>query len=57
MRKRISVGKRARQNFHLERFDLKTLHDVEVKEKYLVEISYRFAALESLDESFDNNAW
>jgi hypothetical protein len=29
----------------------------EVKEKYQVEISKRFAALESLDESFDNNAW
>jgi hypothetical protein len=34
------------------------LYDVEVKEKYQVEISNRFAALESLDESFDiNNAW
>jgi hypothetical protein len=30
----------------------------EVKEKYQVEISNRFAALESLDESFDiNNVW
>jgi hypothetical protein len=32
--------------------------DVDVKEKYQVEISNRFAALESLDQSFDiNNAW
>jgi hypothetical protein len=31
------------------------LNDVEVKEKYPVEISNRFAALESLDESFDIN--
>jgi hypothetical protein len=30
---RISVSKRARQKFGLERFDLKKLHDVEVKEK------------------------
>jgi hypothetical protein len=31
---------------------------LEVKNKYQVEISNRFAALESLDESFDiNNAW
>jgi hypothetical protein len=38
--------------------DLKKLDDIEVKEKYQVEISNRFAALESLDESFDiNNAW
>jgi hypothetical protein len=39
-------------------FDLKKFDDVEVKEKYQVEISNRFAALESLDKSFDiNNAW
>jgi hypothetical protein len=58
LRERISVSKRARQNFDLERFDLKRLDDVEVKEKYQVEISNRFAALESLHESFDiNNLW
>jgi hypothetical protein len=58
LRHRISVSKRARQKFDLERCDLKKLDDVEVKEKYQVEISNRFAALESLDESFDiNNAW
>jgi hypothetical protein len=34
------------------------LDDIEVKEKYQVEISNRFAALESLNESFNiNNAW
>jgi hypothetical protein len=53
LRKRLSVSKRARPNSNLERFDLKRLDDVEVKEKYQVEISNRFAALESLDESFD----
>jgi lipoate-protein ligase A len=58
LRERILVSKRARQNFDLERFDLKKLNDVELKEKYQEEISNRFAALESLDESFDvNNAW
>jgi hypothetical protein len=58
LRERISLSKRVRQNFHLERFDLKKLDDIEVKEKYQVEISNRSAALESLDESFDiNNAW
>jgi hypothetical protein len=49
LRERISASKRARQNFDLERFDLKSLDDVEVKEKYQVEISNRFAELESLD--------
>jgi hypothetical protein len=52
LKERISVSKRARQNSDLERFDLKKLKDVEVKEKYQVETSNRFAALESLDESF-----
>jgi hypothetical protein len=47
LRERISVSKRARQKFNLERFDLKNLDDVEVKEKYWLEISNRFAALES----------
>jgi hypothetical protein len=58
LRERISVSKRARQKFDFERFDLKKLDDVEVKERYQVEISNRFTALESLDEGFDiNNAW
>jgi hypothetical protein len=58
LRERIYVSKQARQNFDLERFDLKKLNDVEVKENYQVKISYRYAASESLEESFDiNNAW
>jgi hypothetical protein len=59
LRERISVSKRAKQKFDLERCDLKKLDDIEVKEEYQAEISNRFAALESLDESFDiiNNAW
>jgi hypothetical protein len=36
LRERISVSKRARQNFDLERFDLKKFNDVDVKEKYQV---------------------
>jgi hypothetical protein len=58
LREGISVSKQARQKFDLERFDLKKLDDIEVKEKYQVEISSRFAALESLDQRYDiNNAW
>jgi hypothetical protein len=58
LRERLSVSKRARQNSDLERFDLRKLDDVEIKEKYQVEISNIFVALESLDESFDiNSAW
>jgi hypothetical protein len=39
LRERTSVGRQARQKFDLERFDLKKLSNVEVKEKYQVEIS------------------
>jgi hypothetical protein len=39
LREKISVSKRERQNFDLERFYLKRLDDVEVKKKYQVEIS------------------
>jgi hypothetical protein len=58
LRERISVSKRVRQKYDLQRFHPKKLDDIEVQEKYQVEISDRFAALESLDESFDiGNAW
>jgi hypothetical protein len=58
LRERISVSKRVRQNFDLERFDQRKLDDIDVREKYQVEISNRSAALESLDESFNiKNAW
>jgi hypothetical protein len=58
LRERISVSKPARQTFDLEKLDMKKFDDPEVKEMYQIEISNRFAALESLDESFDiNNTW
>jgi hypothetical protein len=44
LRERISVSKRARQKFDLERFDLRKLDNVQVKEKYQVEILNRFVA-------------
>jgi hypothetical protein len=58
LRERISVSKGARQQYDLERFELTKPDDVEVEEKYQLEISNGCAALENLDESFDiNNAW
>jgi hypothetical protein len=41
--------------FHIERFNLKKLNDVEGKEQYLVEVSNRFAALENLDAEVEIN--
>jgi hypothetical protein len=38
LRERVPVSKGARQKYDLERFYLKKLDDVEVKEKYQVEI-------------------
>jgi hypothetical protein len=39
----------------MERINLKKLKEVECKEKYRVEISYRFRALENLDAGVDTN--
>jgi hypothetical protein len=36
LRETISVRKRARQKYDLERFDPKKLDDIEIKEKYQV---------------------
>jgi hypothetical protein len=58
LREIISVSKRARRKLYLERFDLRKLNDMKVKEKYQLEISDRFAVLENLDESlYINSAW
>jgi hypothetical protein len=42
---RLAVNKKV---FHIERFNLKNLNEVEGKGKYLVEVSNRFATLEDL---------
>jgi hypothetical protein len=42
----------------MERFNLKKLNEVEVKEQVCVEVSNRFAALEDLDAEVEiNSAW
>jgi hypothetical protein len=42
----------------MERFNLKTLNEVEGKGKYRIEVSNRFAALEDLDAEVEvNSAW
>jgi hypothetical protein len=46
------------QRFHMERFNLKKLNDVEGKEQSRVQVSNRFAALEDLDTEVEiNSAW
>jgi hypothetical protein len=39
VRERLAVNKQRSHSIHMERFNLKTLNEVEGKEKYLVEVS------------------
>jgi hypothetical protein len=48
VRERLAVNKQRWQEFHMERFNLKKINEVEGKEKYRVEVSNKFAALEDL---------
>jgi hypothetical protein len=55
VRKRLAVSKQRAHRVQMERFNLKKLNKVEVKEQYCVEISNRFPALENLDTEIDVN--
>jgi hypothetical protein len=58
IRERLALSKQTTQRVYMERFILKKLNEVEGKEQYHVEISYRFTALENLDDEVDiNRAW
>jgi hypothetical protein len=48
LRERLAVSKQAPQKFDGEKFNLRKLNEPEVKEKYPIEITNRFAALENL---------
>jgi len=55
---RLAVRKQAAQKFEGERFNLGKLKELEVKEKYQIEITNRFAALENLNVDKDvNRVW
>ena len=58
LRERLAVRKQAAQKLDGERFNLKKLNELGFKEKYQIEITNRFAALENLngDENV-NRAW
>jgi len=58
VRKRLAVKKQAAQNFDGERFNLRKLNEWEVSKQYQIEITNRFAVLESLNNNEDiNRAW
>ena len=55
LRERLAVSKQAAQKSDGERFKLGKLNEPEVKEKYQIEITNRFAALENLNVDEDVN--
>jgi hypothetical protein len=58
VRERLAVNKQRSRRFHMERFNLQKLNEVEDKEQYRVEVSNRFAPLEDLDAELEiNSAW
>jgi hypothetical protein len=57
IKERIAVNKQGSQKFHMGRFTVKKLNEVEGKEKYHVEVSNKFAA-EDLDAKVEiNTVW
>jgi hypothetical protein len=58
VRERLAVRRQAAQKLDGERFNLRKLNKLEVKEKFQMEITNRFAALENLNVDEDvNSPW
>jgi hypothetical protein len=58
LRERLALSKQAARKLDAERFNLRKLNEPEVKEKYQIEITDRFAALENLNVDEDvNRVW
>jgi hypothetical protein len=51
VRERLAVNKQRSHRFHMERFNLKRLNEVEDKEQFRIEVRNRFTALEAEEES------
>jgi hypothetical protein len=58
VKERLAASKQRSHTFHMERFNLEKLNEMEGKERYRVEVPNRFAALEDFDAKMDvNSAW
>jgi hypothetical protein len=58
IRERPAVNEQESKKFHMDRFNLKKLNEVEGKIKYRVDVSYRFEALEDLNAEVEiNTIW
>jgi hypothetical protein len=53
VRERLAVSKRPVNKMDMDRFNLRKLHQGEVKEQYQVTIKNRFSALENLEDNGD----
>jgi hypothetical protein len=54
-RERLAENKQTTHKFHVDRFSLRKLNEVDGKEQYQFEMSNRFAALENLYNDADCN--
>jgi hypothetical protein len=55
---RLAVSKQRFHRFHMQKFNLKKLNEIEGKEQYHFQVSNIFAALEDLGAEVDiNSAW
>jgi hypothetical protein len=58
VRERLLARKQAAQKTSVERFNLKKLSEMEVRQQYQIEISNRFVALDNSNDCDDiNRAW
>ena len=55
VRERLKVRKQETQKLYGERFNLRELHELDVRKQYQIEIANRFAALENLSDGKDVN--
>jgi len=51
VRVRLPVSKQAAQKFRVERFNLRKQNELDIRKKYQIKISNRYAALENLNDS------
>ena len=51
VRERLAVSKQAAQKFDGERFNIKKLNELEVRKQYQINISNRFATLETTSDN------
>jgi hypothetical protein len=56
VRERLAVNKQRSHRFQRERFNLKKLNVIEVKEQHIVEVSNRFVALKDVDAEVEINS-